>query len=204
VKVLFLDVDGVLNQHDFCQKAMCGPIHRDKVERLNRVLDATGAKVVLSSAWRYILFRKEATLRGLDWLLRSHGMLSDRLIGVTREDTMIAKETAGWDGKTKWPQENERGSQIIGWLNQTGGWNERYLDMPPSRYAVVDDLDIGISAAGHPFVQTDGKVGLTEADADRLIELLGSAHDPFPRRPTLDHLEPRDIADRRVEYGERA
>jgi hypothetical protein len=40
---------------------------------------------------------------------------------------------------------------------------------------VVDDLDLGIREAGHPFVQTDGAVGLTVADAERLVELLGRA-----------------------------
>ncbi len=39
-------------------------------------------------------------------------------------------------------------------------------------YAVVDDLDLGISEAGHPFVQTDGTAGLHEEDAARLVDLL--------------------------------
>lgn len=35
-----------------------------------------------------------------------------------------------------------------------------------------DDNEIGIPEAGHPFVKTDGEVGLTSADADKLILLL--------------------------------
>jgi hypothetical protein len=39
----------------------------------------------------------------------------------------------------------------------------------------VDDLDLGISAAGHPFVHTDGKIGITDENADELIRLLVSS-----------------------------
>jgi hypothetical protein len=199
VKVLFLDIDGVLNTHDFCGRAVCGPIHRDKVFRLNTVLFATGARVVISSAWRYIVHRGEANLKGFDWLLRSHGLWEGRVIGITRPDTMINRDPH-WDGSTPWPQANERGEQIADWIRLAPG----QVGVPVDQYAVVDDLDLGISAAGHPFVKTDGERGLTEADADRLIELLGPAHDDIARRPALDHLERPGIADRRVEHGERA
>lgn len=165
-RVLFLDIDGVLNAHDFCPLAMCGPIHRDKMVILNRVLTATDAHVVLSSAWRYIAHRGEAKLAGLDWLLRSHGLHAGRLVGYTREDTLVAESTREWDGSTAWPQENERGGQILDWLKGR---------TRVKRVAVVDDLDLGITAAGLPLVQTDGKVGLTEADADRLVALLSPA-----------------------------
>jgi hypothetical protein len=97
IKLLFLDIDGVLNAHESDPDVLCGPIFRDKVRLLNRILRATDAKVVLSSAWRYIVHRGEATLQGMDWLLRSHGMLANRLIGVTRPDTMRVddRRTAG-------------------------------------------------------------------------------------------------------------
>ncbi|QEL19261.1 HAD domain-containing protein [Limnoglobus roseus] len=58
---------------------------------------------------------------------------------------------------------NERGRQIADWLA---------ANKHPVRYAVVDDLDLGITAAGHPLVQTDGHVGLTDADAEELVSVL--------------------------------
>lgn len=172
MKVLFLDIDGVLNAHEFDAAVMCGQIHRDKVERLNTVLRATGAKVVLSSAWRYLVHRDEMNLMGLEWLLRSHGVLADRLVGITRPDTMQRECYRGQPGT--WPVCDERGQQIADWLAVY--WSPRV-----TRYAVVDDgghrpdgtwTDLGIGAAGHPAVITDGKVGLTDADAGRLIALL--------------------------------
>lgn len=169
MKCLFLDIDGVLNVHDFCPNAMCGPIHRDKVALLNRVLDATNARIVLSSAWRYLVHRGEMNLTGLGWLLRSHGLHADRLVGVTREDTVSIGKPFGI---ANYVTPDERGDQIAEWLRRSP---DAPVGITVTRHAVVDDLDLGITAAGHPFVQTDGKVGLTEADAGRLIELLGAA-----------------------------
>jgi hypothetical protein len=65
------------------------------------------------------------------------------------------------------PEPNERGEQIREWVRSHQAFErERFdLDAGPPRYAVVDDLDLGITAAGHPFVQTDGRVGLTVGGA---------------------------------------
>ena len=176
VKFLFLDIDGVLNAHEYVPEVGCGQIHPDKVARLNRVLVATDAKIVLSSAWRYLCHRNEMNLTGLGWLLRSHGVLKDRLIGITQPDTMRSNAhipSYAYSGvPSSWPVGDERGQQIHHWLKTFS--NGCYMSGAEVSYAVVDDLDLGITAAGHPFVQTDGAVGLTDADADRLIELLGA------------------------------
>ena len=60
MKVIFLDIDGVLN----CQssKSRCGVyvgIDADKVARLREIVDETGAKIVLSSSWRTEWFKDE-------------------------------------------------------------------------------------------------------------------------------------------------
>lgn len=165
MKVLFLDVDGVLNDHTWLPEVLCGQIHGDCVFELNRVLRATDARIVVSSAWRYLIYRGEMSLQGLEWLLRSHGVLAGRLVGITRPDTMVRGPYSG--KPCEWPLTDERGQQIADWLK-----GRRAEDVPVSRYAVVDDLDPGITACGHPLVRTDGRRGLTPADADRLVELL--------------------------------
>lgn len=151
--LLFLDIDGVLNNHRFNDLSNSTTIDPDKMELLNTVIIAADCKVVVSSAWRYLVHRTDMTLRGLQYLLQTHGMAVDRLHGITRRDTMV-------DGK---PLHNERGQQI-----------KDYLDSAkprPAKYAVVDDLDLGISQM-HPFVQTISSVGLTEAETMKLIRLL--------------------------------
>lgn len=53
MNVIMLDIDGVLNYFD-C-KARCGlylGIEDDKVKLLKQIVDATDAKIVLSSTWR--------------------------------------------------------------------------------------------------------------------------------------------------------
>lgn len=50
MRLLFLDIDGVLNTHELLDpEVMCGQIHKDKVVLLNEVLRQTGAKIALSS-----------------------------------------------------------------------------------------------------------------------------------------------------------
>lgn len=53
MKILFLDVDGVLN-YDNCKASvgMYYGVERDKVKLLKKIIDATGAKIVLCSTWR--------------------------------------------------------------------------------------------------------------------------------------------------------
>jgi hypothetical protein len=166
MKFLFLDIDGVLNTHDYCSSRMSSTIHRGKVDLLNDILRATQAKVVLSSAWRYFVFRKEMNLAGLDWLLRSHGMLAGHLIGHTREDRDV-DQPAAWTGDvTKWLQSEERGKQIFDWLI------DHAPEGTPYKYVVIDDLDIGISAYGHPFIQTDSNVGLLKKHVKAAIRML--------------------------------
>lgn len=53
MKILFLDVDGVLN-YEMCE-AKIGVyygVDQGKVKLLKQIIDATGAKIVLSSTWR--------------------------------------------------------------------------------------------------------------------------------------------------------
>lgn len=60
MKVIFLDVDGVLNSDDYFNRIRKLDIHGiereidvEKVKILKKVIDETNAKVVLSSSWRY-------------------------------------------------------------------------------------------------------------------------------------------------------
>jgi hypothetical protein len=166
--IVFLDIDGVLNDHRDDPVARSGWIHRDKAARLNRILQAADARVVVTSAWRYFIHRGEMDLAGFEWLLRSHGVMPGRLRGVTRADTMVRVESGR--NPERRPLSDERGEQIREWLaiNTAAG--------PP--YVVIDDMDSGIVAAGHPFVRTIGSIGLTDDDADRAIAILS-------RRPVL-------------------
>lgn len=159
IAILFIDVDGVLNFHEKTPSGYCGIDPRCR-DRLNRITDETGAVLVISSAWRYLVTSGEMTVKGFEGMLRTHGIKAD-VIGVTRRDS----EVLGPDGKLM-PMPDERGGQISDWLAVYGVVHDSI------RYVVIDDMDLGIKFNGHPFVQTDGNVGLTEADADRAIAIL--------------------------------
>lgn len=60
MKVIFLDIDGVLNSDEYLDKVKNSDIQGiereidvEKVKLLKRAIDETGARVVLSSSWRY-------------------------------------------------------------------------------------------------------------------------------------------------------
>ena len=70
MKVIFLDIDGVLNSDEYFDRiknleitGIEEQIDIKKVELLKKAIDETGAKVVLSSSWRYT--RKAQDLKNL-------------------------------------------------------------------------------------------------------------------------------------------
>jgi hypothetical protein len=109
MKIIFLDIDGVLNRfggEDFVPEC---------VAALERVLAATGAVLVISSTWRYFIHNGHFSLLGFGKLLRSHGLKRAQVIGVTR-----------WD-----QGEEPRWAQIADWLREP--------PEPIERYCIIDD-----------------------------------------------------------------
>jgi hypothetical protein len=161
--MLFLDIDGVLNAHEKHPNGYRG-IKPECVYRLNRIIAETGAMVVISSSWRYMLHGAAVTLAGFRYLLLIHGLSRDAvIIGFTERDEVV----------------RGRGEQILEWI-RPWLWPSR------PRYVVLDDgsdsapgphetrtLTESLTKfhAGH-LVLTDGSVGLTDADADRAIAIL--------------------------------
>lgn len=106
MKILFLDFDGVLNSKRWM--ATAGDVmpsslldHRNHVDmaavaRLERIVAATGAKVVISSTWRLI-----HPLSELKNILSKNGFTGD-VIGMTPNS------------------KGQRGNQIADWLNTNG------------------------------------------------------------------------------------
>lgn len=164
MKLIFLDIDGVLNGHDAHRhpNGYCG-IDPACVYRLNRIVAETGAAIVLSSAWRYLIGRG-MSFAGFKAMMLTYGLdRSAQIIGATVEDEHIP----------------DRGPQIGDWL----------LDVVVESYVILDD---GSDEPPHPpatkpltesliehheravIVFTDGTKGLTDADADRAIAILNA------------------------------
>lgn len=163
MKILFLDIDGVLGRMVNGAPA----IEPACVAQLNRIIAATSCKVVLSSSWRELLYpqdgeRADMTLSGFSYMLHAHGVRGLELIDKTERDD--ERETA------------TRGQQIRRWM--TGACIGIGAPREMSSYVALDDCDDGITRAGIPLIRTDDRLGLTEMDSERVIEILGASAAP--------------------------
>lgn len=111
IKVIFLDVDGVLNcnttrAHIGC----CVGIEIAKVKLLKQIVDATGAQIVLSSSWKsgWSDDPDECTpeMKYLKRKLRGCGL---RIIDITRESNWFYR---GW-GIKQWCDDHDVGNFVI-------------------------------------------------------------------------------------------
>jgi hypothetical protein len=157
--VIFLDIDGVLNDHTQHENKYCGT-SRYCVSAFNRLLKAfPTAKIVISSAWRYMILRGEMTIKGFEMLLLTHGVnCYERVIGHTAADPQVEPHHHNLD---EWEKAGLRwrADQIRNYAAEHG----------IERFIVIDDLGLVIDN----FYRTDGQQGLTNYDVKMIIEMWG-------------------------------
>lgn len=146
VPILFVDVDGVLAP--LRQRGLCG----DCLDRLGRIVEASGCDIVLSSTWRRLPHKMEQ----LGKELRDRCMI---ISGTTPE-----LQRDGGMGSVP------RGLEIALWLDDhlEGNWQSR------GKVQILDDEgDMG--PLWPLLVRCDGEEGLTDEVADRVIRRFKSA-----------------------------
>lgn len=167
MKVLFLDIDGVLNSVDWFKRRskltaeeeviiskedylVRRHIDPEAVHRMNLVAEKTGCKFVLSSTWRL--------LSGVD-------MTSKVLkrAGATFELLDMTPECARMDTFSNGLfDEGERGAEIYEWLQAHPGVES---------FVIVDDAsDMG--ALRDRLVRTNNEVGLQYSDVQKILAML--------------------------------
>lgn len=153
MKVLFLDVDGVLN-HRACFKPSRGgaPLCPDAVQRLQHLVRRTGCKVVLSSTWR-VLEHHTAKLRADGGFPEPHDDWRTVDNPVAMQNGIIVDPY-------------HRGGEIAEWLS-------RHPEV--TRYAIVDDDGDMLPDQRPHFVQTSFETGLLDEHCERLAQILGEA-----------------------------
>lgn len=148
MKIIFLDIDGVMNNaethgsahhHTWTGWAFTG-LDRRLVKKLNQLVTATGADIVLSSTWR-----KHFTPEEMHDRLVSAGM--NPAIKIVDRTPVLHKP---------------RHYEISAWLDAFSGKVEQYV--------ILDD-DYAAGIRGH-FVNTNNYVGLTDEDVKAAIEIL--------------------------------
>lgn len=159
MKVLFLDMDGVLNSDPYLLDNGTemtptgrqltwphGHIDPKNVEILNRILLTSGASVVLSSSWRRLI-----NLEDLTKVLRTRGYKGPDLMDLTP----TARDLPGWQPFTP------RRKEIQVWLD---GHPE------VDHYVILDD-DPDAEIKGH-YIQTDCMTGLVEDQVEEALRIL--------------------------------
>ena len=161
--VIFLDLDGVLNT-GWWYSQMDRKTPKDKygyafdpnaVANLKRIIDETGAEIVISSSW------KSFGLSGLQAMWKDRG-LPGKVVDIT-PDIMSDEMLLNVDLNNKDMLYN-RGCEVKGWLSKHG-------DEVVS-YVIIDDMDDVLPEQQPHFVWTDEKVGLTEGNAVQAIMIL--------------------------------
>jgi|UniRef100_A0A7S3B938 hypothetical protein len=139
--ILFLDIDGVLCCHT------SELLDEEPIAQLRRVVDQTGAEIVLSSDWR-----------------RHPGLLA-------KAEAALSTIGAKLVGQTPCRSKNQplRPLEIMQWLAE----NELAASQ---QWVVLDDRmlleEVGGASLQGRFVQCDAKKGLDVHTADQLIRLL--------------------------------
>ena len=152
MKVIFLDVDGVLNSDEYIKGTIKSNIqgiekHVDveKIKLLRQAIDQTNAKVVLTSSWRLTKMAQE-----LIKLLITYGIYADSTPYIR----------------------NERGLEIKQWLAD----NQNVEDFVILDDEIFESYDEGLmkklvkisNGNGHNFGE-----GLLPKDIDEIIKRLG-------------------------------
>ena len=162
-KVLFLDIDGVLNT-GWWYTQLDRNTPKDKygyafdprsVANLKKIVDETGADIVISSSW------KSLGLSELEDMWQNRG-LPGKLIGITpnsESDEMLLN--ADLDHMELF---SIRGMEIKERLDKHG--------KKVSHYVIIDDMDNFLPEQKSHFVLTDPEVGITDEDADKAIKIL--------------------------------
>jgi len=150
MKVIFLDIDGVLNTPKLLQKFGWNFIDDILVALLARIVRETDSKIVLSSTWRIEEHDKKLVVEALS----RHGL---EIFDVTPQIKRDIPDDANWDTWGGWVKRSE---EIQAWLDAAS----------VDRFAILDDVsDAHIEGS---FFQTDEKRGLTVEIAEKIIQHL--------------------------------
>lgn len=154
MKVIFLDVDGVLNCVDSTSD-ICGyvGIENTKVKLLRRIVEETGAEIVLVSTWKDGWSRTDKD--------KKQDVFADFLDRELEKESLVILDKTEDDGIL-------RGEGILAWMN--GRDVESFVILDDKRY---DYRNCGLSPyhIKTEFYDEDG--GLNEEHVVRAIEVLG-------------------------------
>jgi hypothetical protein len=186
MKIIFLDFDGVLNHQNWYKHRMEKVDHNElydhypfyefdpeSIEQLNRVVDETQAKVVISSTWRH-----GRSVTELQELLDRVGFTGEV---IDKTPSFYAAGTDNLDNKINYTI--PRGCEIDWWLTNHGkfqriNWSKEkqleYLEKSlVKNYIILDDDSDMLYCQKEHYVKCNAYGnGLDQKTADIAIEIL--------------------------------
>lgn len=164
MKVIFLDVDGVLNSFSTLNKD--DSLESDLIIHLAKIVKATNAKIILSSSWRLSAAALRELMDTLMWYnLSISGCTQDgvdvRDFEHTQFENAVPTKKYGSSNNITY----DRGAEIAMWLLQH--------DFAVEKFVIIDDEDVDIKNwFSKEVVKTNFNKGLTMEDAAKAIKLL--------------------------------
>lgn len=161
MKVIFLDIDGVLNSkiwnESHKEEIRRGLIDEDKVKLLKEILIKTGAVVVLHSGWKFWFDNDiKPTRKESEFLAEIFGKYGIEIYDVTPDfSTEEIRETKRFS--------LVKAKEILYWLKE-------HKDV--EKWLVIDDLDLHNEEVGKHQFMTNNEMGLTLSDAEKIIRIL--------------------------------
>jgi len=154
IKVIFLDIDGVMKSTASTIRNGVDMMHPEHVEALNYIIEKTDAKIVVTSTYRMMYSVKE-----LKELFEEFGISGEHVISKT---VTIAKN--GY----------LRGHEIQQWLDGfTDSIKTRFnKNMMVDKYVILDDDTDMLPEQRMSFVKTSNNYGLTHLEALQAVHKL--------------------------------
>lgn len=145
-RIIFLDIDGVLNHWSSPPAPRYFPCEPTNVACLNTLIASTGAGIVVSSDWRNIM-----SWERLCTILVRRGVCGE-----------FVGKTPSLDREGPFGRRPVRGHEVDLWLKE-----ERF----EGEFVILDDRG-DLEPHGHRLVRTNPEVGLVEKDVERAVGML--------------------------------
>lgn len=164
-KYLFLDIDGVIATNESVVHGLWGLVD-SKQQLLGKILEETGADIVLSSSWRHVTLEKTK-----EYMSEKGFLFTDKIVGITLRLYHYI------DRDSKIHLSIPRGLEIDQWIDthvhsdNGKNWERKVLGVDFNYCILDDDSDMLLEQKDY-FVNTDCFEGLTEVKARRVIEIL--------------------------------